>query len=347
MTEAILGELPPSGAVAPVCVPVRDDVMRVEFSSAPLPPLDYGRPAWRGRRVHSGGLRLHVRHTPGPSRKAPMAVYLHGLGGSATTWTDLAGQLSVTLRGMALDLPGFGRTAPLADHDFSLRAHTEAVRRFLSGLSARPVHLIGNSFGGAIALRIAAEHPELVRTLTVISPAMPDLRPDLRRMPDPRLVLSNLALLPGMSDWAFGQQLLAMTPRERAERMVRMCFADPSAISEQRLADVAREYAELGRKPWTGNAIGRTTMGLIRHWFLPPPLSMWQDLPRIIAPTLVVWGADDRLVTVRKAPRTAAGIARARLLVLPRTGHIAQMERPATVARAILGMLEATAAGRW
>jgi len=55
-----------------------------------------------------------------------------------------------------------------------------------------------------------------------------------------------------------------------------------------------------------------------------------------------VWGAQDRLVTVRKALRTARSLPRGRLLVLPRTGHVAQMERPVTVARAVLGMWEGT-----
>ena len=74
---------------------------------------------------------------------------------------------------------------------------------------------------------------------------------------------------------------------------------------------------------------------------------MWTLAPRITAPTLVVWGTDDKLVTVRKAPRTAQLIPRARLLVLPRTGHVAQMERPGTVARAVLGMWERADTDDW
>ena len=56
------------------------------------------------------------------------------------------------------------------------------------------MHLLGNSLGGAVALGVAARRPELVRTLTLVSPAMPDRRPDPRRMADVRLAL---ALLPG------------------------------------------------------------------------------------------------------------------------------------------------------
>jgi pimeloyl-ACP methyl ester carboxylesterase len=98
---------------------------------------------------------------------------------------------------------------------------------------------------------------------------------------------------------------------------------------------------------WANPALARSTFGLFRTWLVPRSRSMWTLAPRITAPTLVVWGAADKLVTVRKAPRTARLIPRARLLVLPRTGHVAQMERPGTVARAVLGMWEQVAAGNW
>lgn len=74
---------------------------------------------------------------------------------------------------------------------------------------------------------------------------------------------------------------------------------------------------------------------------------MWLLPPKITAPTLVVWGTEDRLVSVRKAPRVARLIPRGRLLVLPRTGHVAQMERPVSVARAVAGMWEAVERRAW
>ena len=63
--------------------------------------------------------------------------------------------------------------------------------------------------------------------------------------------------------------------------------------------------------------------------------------------TLVVWGERDRLISVRKARRTATTVPRARLLRLPDVGHVAQMETPLLVGRAVLGMADALAAGRW
>src|SRR6266545_5252353 len=154
---------------------------RVPLSDAALPELDPMAPAWPGEQVTPDGVTLHVRRTPGPS---PTAVYVHGLGGSATNWTDLAGQLAGHAGGIAVDLPGFGRSEPMGGFTYSLDAQTDVGARFLRGLDLGPVHLFGNSMGGAISMMYAARHPELVRSLTLISPAVPDLRPLLSRLSD-------------------------------------------------------------------------------------------------------------------------------------------------------------------
>src|SRR5690242_5896569 len=70
-------------------------------------------PYWPGREVTVGGTTLHVRETPGGT--GGTAVYVHGLGGSSNNWTELAAALSGRCRGLAVDLPGFGRTPPPAD----------------------------------------------------------------------------------------------------------------------------------------------------------------------------------------------------------------------------------------
>jgi len=308
---------------------------RVPLSDTALPPLDPTAPAWPGEQVTAGGVRLHVRRTPGPA--APTAVYVHGLGGSATNWTDLAGQLSGHANGIAIDLPGFGRSEPISGFTYSLDAQAGTLARFLGGLELGPVHLFGNSMGGAISMMYAARHPELVRSLTLISPAVPDLRPLLSRLSDPRLPLLMIPVLGPRVRRA----LIAMSPRERAMQLIRLCFADPARIPQARIAEAEAEAAERAAMKWAASALSLSAMGLMRAWLVPRSRSLWTIAPRLTMPTLVVWGTEDKLVTVRKAPRLAELLPRARLLVLPRTGHVAQMERPVTVARAVLGMWEA------
>ncbi|MCK2237287.1 MULTISPECIES: alpha/beta fold hydrolase [unclassified Crossiella] len=314
---------------------------RAPLSVSPLPEPDFTRKPWPGQVRSSGGVRLHVRETPGPAEET--AVYIHGLGGSSTNWTDLADLLSGRMNGLALDAPGFGRSEPLAGHDYSVRATAALMTRFIEGLDRGPVHLFGNSLGGVVSLLVAAGRPDLVRTLTLVSPAVPDLRPDPRRFSDPRFFLALLPLV----GRRVRRQLAEVTPRQRAEQLVRLCFAQPELVPEHRMAEAEAEYLERRQMRWAGEALGRTTMGLFRAWLEFSQGSLWRLLPKVSAPTTVIWGTEDRLVSVGKAPRTARLLPSARLLVLPRTGHVAQMEKPLTVARASLGMIEAVDRGEW
>ena len=99
------------------------------------------------------GGEVFVRHTPwtgpvdavdgaasdSPSSGAPheRALYVHGLGGASTNWTDLAALLAVRFDGWALDLPGFGRSAP-TPRGWSMRHHVQAVVDVLEWIVARP-----------------------------------------------------------------------------------------------------------------------------------------------------------------------------------------------------------------
>jgi pimeloyl-ACP methyl ester carboxylesterase len=320
----------------------RPPVTFVPMSDAVLPAVDMSIPPWPGEERTSGGVTMHVRVTPGPAG-APTAVYVHGLGGSATNWTDLADQLSGFVPGLAVDLPGFGRSVPPGEFDYSIPAHADAVARFIRGLGSGPVHLLGNSMGGAISMNVAADHPDLVRTLTLVSPAMPDLRPLTSRMSDRRLAIAYMPVIGPQ----VRRRMAAESPEVRVSRLLKLCFAEFDKIPKSRRDEAAAEVTEREAQAWAAMAIIRSTVGLFRSWAVPRSRSMWTLAPRIKAPTLVVWGAADRLVTVRKGPRTAQLIPRARLLVLPRTGHVAQMERPGTVARAVLGMWEQVEAGNW
>lgn len=283
------------------------------------------REPWPGGEVTSGGVTLHVRETPGPD--GVPAVYVHGLSGSATNWTDLAGLLGSRAAGTAVDLPGFGLSRPLPSNDYSPQAHSDALLCFLAGRGRR-VHLVGNSFGGAMALDVAARRPELVATLTLVSPAMPDRRLDPRRISDPRLAL---AMMPVVGRRAKAQ-LAALTALERAEQVVRLCFGDPGSVPAHRLAETAAEITVRGQLPWAQEASIRTASAMIASWARG---RLWTMATRVQAPTLVIWGDRDRLVSPRLAARTVSVLPEARLLMLPGIGHVAQMEAPAVVAEAV------------
>lgn len=318
----------------------RPPLTHVPLSSRALPSLDPVPPPWPAAFEEVGTARLHVRRTPGPD--GVPAVYVHGLGGSSTNWTDLAALLSPVAGGTAIDLPGFGYSEPEEGFDFTLQAHADVVVKHIEAVGA-PVHLFGNSMGGAIALLVAAQKPELVKTLTLISPAVPDLRLDPRRLSDPRMAFAYLPLVGAR----VRAQLAALGPRERAAQVIKLCFADPSRFPESRLDELTEEHGARAGFAWAAPAMARSTFAIFRAWSTLGKASLWSVAPLVKAPTLVVWGREDRVISVKRAVRTARAIPRARLLVLPRTGHVAQMERPVVVAKAVLGMWEHVEAGTW
>lgn len=333
----------PSLAVRPLVTLVTRPRQRVH-ASAPLadpatfPARDPHARPWPGREVTAGGVTLHVRETDGAADVD--AVYVHGLSGSATNWTDLAGLLAPRASGIAVDLPGFGLTRPLPAPDYTPAGHADALMCFLAG-RGRPVHLLGNSLGGAIALMVAARRPELVRSLTLVSPAMPDRRLDPRRVSDPRIFLG---MLPGPAGRRARADMAAVTNRQRVENVVKLCFGDPGLATELRLAEQTAEFDARGLQPWAGEAFERTAKAMLRSWWRGE--SLWAVASRVRVPTLVIWGDRDRLVAPRLAARTAEVVG-GKLLLLEGVGHVAQIEAPEAVAAGVAGMWDALADGRW
>jgi pimeloyl-ACP methyl ester carboxylesterase len=303
-----------------------------------LPRHDPHARPWPGREITAGGVTLHVRETQGATDGE--AVYVHGLSGSGTNWTDLAGLLAPRATGLAVDLPGFGFTRPPTAPDYTPAGHADVLMRFLAA-RGRPVHLVGNSLGGAIAIMVAARQPELVRSLALVSPAMPDRRPDPRRVSDPRMLLASL---PGPAGRRAREGLAAMTNRERIESVVRLCFGDPTVATEHRLADAVAELEARSCQPWAPEAFDRTAKAMLRSWWRGE--SLWAVAARVRVPTLVVWGDRDRLVAPRLATRTTQVLG-GRLLMLPGVGHVAQIEAPEAVAAGVAGLWDAVAAGHW
>ncbi|MDQ6875650.1 MAG: alpha/beta hydrolase [Actinomycetota bacterium] len=308
---------------------------RAALSDVALPPLDVTRPPWPGEPVMLDGTATYLRSTPGAPGAEP-ALYIHGLGGSSTNWTDLAALLRSRLAGEALDLPGFGHSDPAPRGGYTLPALSRRVARLIEHSDRGPVHLFGNSLGGAIAVHLAATRPELVRTLILISPAMPNLRPS--RGSDPLL---PLLLVPGVSTVA-ERRLAKLSPRRRAEAVIALCFADPSVVPENRLAEAAAEVERRNAVPWAMDAFVRTLRALIGSYLAPGPRSLWRAAGRVSAPTLIVWGRQDKLVDVSLAGRLAGTMPDSRLLILDSVGHTAQLESPVQVARAVLALLAET-----
>ena len=306
------------------------------LSEATLPELDQSIPPWPGRLVAVGDVRLFVRSTPSDNAAAEPALYVHGLGGASTNWTDLAAQLSPWLAGEALDLPGFGQSGPAARGDYSLDAQANVVIGYLESSGRGPVHLIGNSMGGAISIIIASSRPDLVKTLTLVSPAVPFLRPNKTPGADPRMLLL-------MVPWVGAtvqHRLDGLPVEQRVRGTLELVYGDVSKVPQQRIDEAIAELESRSGMEWGPRAFVAAMRSIAINYAQIRSRSMWSRMRRITAPTLLVWGDQDRLVDVRVAPRTQSAIAGSRLLILPGVGHVAMMEDPQSTARAVLGLLE-------
>jgi len=352
--------LPPSAAKPPP--PAAPDPSPLA-TAGPIPPAAAEPiPHWPGEFVSLGDHQVFVRSTvsdiPQPDIPQPVnpdpdstkleypgvngaarepALCVHGLEGSSRNWTDLMDLLRPRLACDALDLPGFGDSPPRPDGRYSIAALAQTVIALIERRGRGPVHLIGNSLGGAVCVKVAASRPELVRTLTLISPALPDPRP--RR---------DLVQFPLISLPRVGTRLLrkyqALPPQNRVADVITNCYSDPGLFAQARFAT---EVAELSRRDSLGYAAG-ALVGSIRaltaETLKVGRRSAWRDAARITAPSLVIFGSHDRLVDPRLAGRAAHSFSGARIVVLPRTGHVAHMEHPGAVA-AEMGVLLAASSG--
>jgi pimeloyl-ACP methyl ester carboxylesterase len=248
----------------------------------------------------------------------PAVVLIHGFGSSIYTWKDVIPALAARHEVIALDLPGFGesdRPAGLSLDDFP-----RAVVGLMDRLGVERAALVGNSLGGAIAAIVAATAPERVSGLVLIDAAGFNLEPEAR----PLVVRAT-------TSWA--APLLGLLPGKRliVERSLREVFHDDALVSEERLA----EYLAPAQRPGTFAAMRSLGLSLDAA-----TSRVAETLGRVQAPTLVIWGDDDRWIPLADAERFVAAIAGARKTVVPACGHMPQEEKPAEVARLLLEFVD-------
>jgi pimeloyl-ACP methyl ester carboxylesterase len=251
---------------------------------------------------------IYVATAGAPREPAgPPLVLVHGLGSNGMRdFYPVLGALAARRRIVLLDLPGFGRSAR-ANVRYAPDRYAAALARVIAAVAGPgPVDVVGHSMGGAIALYHAAAYPQQVRRLVVVD-AAGILHRDawfahhLRRVTDPTSAVS-----PRVADILSGAGDLLVD----AGRIL-----DPAP--DLVLATASLREKILGARPERIAALG-----LILQDFGPA-------IARISAPTLIVWGADDRVAPLRTGLMLADRVADARLVVLPGVGHRVMAEAPA------------------
>ena len=279
-------------------------------------------------RHHESGVAVPLSSKHTVDTAAQPVVFVHGLGGESLDWADVVSELGAEVDAYALDLPGFGASPPPSDHDASLDAHVRAVVDVIDASGRAPVHLVGNSLGGAIATRVAAEHPNRVRSLALISPALPDLRPRLWSW---QLLV---ALIPGLGS-RIVQQALQGNPERMARRVFWLCYGNPSSVSDRRrieLVEATRRRAELVHSASTYQASLRA---LVSAYLQRGDRRLWRQAEQVVVRTMVIYGGRDKLVDPRMAARARRTFPDVQTLLMPDAGHVAQLEYPQRVANAL------------
>jgi pimeloyl-ACP methyl ester carboxylesterase len=252
-------------------------------------------------------------------------LLLHGLSRSLEDWSATLGPLSAHHRVYALDLAQF--SAAPRDAHAALGDFARFARAFLEAVDEpRPVAVIGNSLGGAVALRFAADYPERVAKLVLAGSA---------GFGRGFLWLLRLLALPGV-----GEVCLALD-RLAAEIALRCIFYDPRFATRARV----RETLELIRRPGAKQALLRalrafgSPFGVRAAW----RRQLAQRLATLSVPMLVVWGERDRILPVRHLKRVRRLYPHARTHLFRDTGHAPQLERAAAFNQLVLEFLAETA----
>jgi 3-oxoadipate enol-lactonase len=249
---------------------------------------------------------------------APLAL-LHGLGGSAVNWVELAPELARTRRVIVPELPGHGGSAPPAAAP-TLAPFADAVAAVLEQEGAVPAPVVGHSLGGAVAFRLALRRPELVSGLVIASGAgISSATEQARRV----LLLAGL-LKPGRKVAPY-RRLIAHSGRLKTLAFGYFFAADPPALSP-----LAAEGFLAGHVHHTDT--GAAWRALVRD---DPRV----ELETIRCPTLVLWGAGDNQLPLDDAFDYARRL-RAPLRVIADCGHLLIGERPDACLDAILGFLD-------
>jgi pimeloyl-ACP methyl ester carboxylesterase len=271
------------------------------------------------------GLEPHVAEVSGRETRywvggeGPPVVLIHGLGGAATNWTELAPLLARRHRVVVPDLPGHGRSAPLADVQ-GLTSYADHVGRLAERLGLLPAAVVGHSLGGVVALRLAAARPDDVRALALVCAAGIHRH---ARWAERALRIASLF----RPDVAVARRALEVARRARLRRAV---FNHWGAVDGATLS----EAAVLGLLAPRSHA---TDVTAARR-------ALFQDDPRlelheICCPTLLLWGARDRLVPLASGFEYARRL-RAPIRALPAAGHLVIVEQPRECAAILEGFFD-------
>ena len=267
-------------------------------------PLDYD---FEEKHLEIDGVDIaYVDQQPvEPTGELPMLL-VHGLGATLDHWALAIPLFARRRRVVAIDLPGFGRSAK-PDRQYGPAHFVELIHGFVDRVGLERFVLVGHSMGGAISAEFVLTHPSRVAQLVLVDAA------GMTRMPT-----GLIDYLVERFERKVDPKKIVLPPR-LVRAMVKLVFYEPIPFAER---NVSRILASMSEEDWPDRvrSFVRSATGLSRS-------QVRARLSEIGLPTLVVWGARDRVLPLRHGRRLHEGIRGSRLVVFPRTGHCPMIER--------------------
>ena len=249
----------------------------------------------------------------GGSPDAPVLLLLHGFGGDKDNWTRFSRTLVEEYRVIAPDLPGFGDSARHASWDYSLLAQRDRLARFVAALDLNPMHIGGNSMGGHLAAIYTHAYPEQVLSLALLNNGGIE-------SPEP----SEMFLAVGR-----GENPLVLNSPNDFDRLLSFASHKKPFIPWP-----AKDV--LGRKTFEHAAFNRYVFEALRDERYVPLEPLLGDIEQ---PVLIIWGEFDRVLDVSSIDVMEPLLPQAIVIVMPDTGHLPMLERPAETAAHYLEFL--------
>ncbi|APR70890.1 alpha/beta fold hydrolase [Acinetobacter haemolyticus] len=257
-------------------------------------------------------------YSEGGQSGKPIIVLIHGLAGSRDNWNRVAHALTANYHVIIPDLPASGETQVPKDFDYSVPNVTEKLRRFIEAANLTgPAHLAGHSLGGSVAMLYAGQYPFETKSLFLVNAAGVYRSANTPYLKDPNQLRNMVVSKKGDFNFLMQQAMYAppFIPKEIAQAQERMMIGQVEQT--KRMVDQVIALNKL---------------------YTPDSFAL---LARAIdAPTLILWGKQDKIINVEVAPELKSLLKNAQApVILENVGHMPILEADQLVVQQYLPFL--------
>jgi len=233
--------------------------------------------------------------------KGPTILLLHGYTGDKDNWTMFAPYLTKDYHVVIPDIPGYGESSMIETASYDLSSQMSRLHKFAQALKLHKFHIVGNSMGGFFAGIYAVRYPDEIISVGLFNAG--------------GVTSSENSLVRKMMEK--GENPLVLKDASDMPRLMALAFANPPYLPYP-LKKVMAETALANRKFYEKELkeIG------------PDFLSLEKDLPKIKAPTLILWGDQDKILDVSSVPVFEKGLKNHKTVIIKDCGHVPMIEKP-------------------